>query len=465
MATGERPPENRPEKRKVKVVVIGAGATGLVTAYLLARSGAEVTVVEGASRSGGLLGTFDVGEGQLLEHFYHHFFTHDAEMNWLLGELRLEDSVFYRQTSMGVFRDGRINPFDGMGDLLKFRPIGLPDRLRFGFSSAMLAYLDKYGDKEDVSCLAWFDRWAGRKATDAIWRPLLKIKFGDAAEKIPLAWMAGRLRQRARSRKAGSEQLGYIRGSLQVLVDRLVDELRELGGTIRTGTPVERLLVQRGQVAGVATGADNIWADRVVATVPTSVLADLVRDEDRQYAEQLDRIKYIAAMCTVLSLKEPLSPVYWTNVTDPGYDFGGVIEHTNFVPAEEYGGRHLVYLSRYLGTDDPLWSMDDDRLLDRQLNQLGKMYGRNVRPLLERSWIFRARHGATMTDMGFHEKIPRMDSPLKNLLVASMCHIYPDERSVNNSIRVAAEAVRHLNLEKTADEVPRGLSFSAKYAA
>ena len=58
-----------------------------------------------------------------------------------------------------------------------------------------------------------------------------------------------------------------------------------------------------------------------------------------------------------LALREPLSNIYWLNVADPGYDFGGVIEQTNFVPASEYGGRHLIYLSRYLTVDRPLWTI------------------------------------------------------------------------------------------------------------
>lgn len=449
----------------MNVIVIGAGATGLAAAHLLARAGARVTVVEAAPRPGGLLATFDVGDGHRLEHFYHHFFTHDAEITWLLRQLGLEDRAIYRPTSMGVFRNGHTYPFDGAVDLLRFRPIGLAARLRFGLSSAMLAWLRRYAGREDVACLGWFERWAGRQATDAIWRPLLVGKFGPAADRIPLAWMAGRLRQRARSRRRGQERLGYLRGSLQVLVDRLVEDLRGRGVEIRLDAKTERLLVENGQATGVVAGGQTIPGDRVVSTIPTAVLARLVEPVSPAYARELDRIEYLAAVCTVLSLREPLSGVYWTNVADPGYDFGGVIEQTNLVGPEHYGGRHLVYLSRYLRTDDPLWSMPDDALLERQLDQLGRIAGRDVAALVERRWIFRARFAATLTDLGFQRRIPRMKAPIANLYVASMCHVYPDERSVNNSIRVAAELVRALGFAEAADAVPRGLSLAGKYGA
>lgn len=447
----------------MNVVIIGAGATGLAAAYLLARAGAKVTVVEAAPQPGGLLATFDVGGGCRLEHFYHHFFTHDAEIHWLLGELGLANRVLYRPTTMAVFRGGRAWPFNGPGDLLRFRAISLGGRLRFAFSSALLSYLPRYAAREDVPCLAWLQRWAGREAAGAIWRPLLESKFGPAADRVPLAWMAGRLRQRARSRRLGREQLGYLEGSLQALVDRLVDELLARGVEIRLGAKTDSLLVEEGRVAGVRAGGRTIRADAAVATIPTAVLAELLRPDAPRYAGELARIEYLAAVCTVLSMDAPLAGAYWTNVTDPGYDFGGLIEQTAFVPPGSYGGRHLAYLSRYLTTDDPLWSLPDETLLERQYAQLARMHGREVKARVRRAWVFRARFAATLTDLGFHARVPKMRSPLEGLFVAGMCHVYPDERSVNNSIRVAAELVRQMGFAEAAAAVPRGLGLAGKY--
>jgi len=445
------------------VVVIGAGATGLAASYLLARAGVRVTVVEAAPEPGGLLATFDVGDGHRLEHFYHHFFTHDAEINWLLGQLGLTDRVIFRKTTMGMFCGGRLYPFDGPKDLLRFRAIGLPARLRFGFSSMVLAWRKRYSQNERLASLAWFQRWAGREATDAIWRPLLRIKFGQAAERIPLAWMAGRLRQRARSRRRGEEMLGYLDGSLKVLVDRLREDLAGRGVVFRFHETVQGLIVEGGRVVGVRTSAGEVRGDRVVSTIPTAILSRLVEPINPVYAAELSKIRYLGAICTVLLLKRPLSSIYWTNVADPDYAFGGVIEHTNFMPGKKYGGRHLVYLSRYLNTDDPLWAMDEPSLLGLQLEQLQRMFARPIDSTVQRHWVFRARHAATLTDLEFHLQIPRFQSPLKNLYVAGMCHIYPDERSVNNSIRVAAEVARAMGFDEVARTVPQGISLAARY--
>lgn len=446
----------------MKVVVIGAGATGLALGYLLARQGADVTIVDAARRPGGLLATFDIGDGHQLEHFYHHFFTHDAELHWLLGELGLADRVIYRPTTMGIYRGGCVYNFDSPTDLLQFGAISVAARIRFGASAAMLAYLPSFVKREDVSAYAWLRRWAGPAATDAIWGPMLSIKFGDAAEQVPLAWIAGRMRQRVRSRSGAEERLGYLRGSLQVLVDRLVEEFGRLGGRLTLNARLEHLVQLEGRVTGVATSVGVIQADAVVATIPTAVLAPFVREIDPAYADALDGIEYFGAVCTILTLREPLSPIYWLNVADPDFDFGGVIEHTNFVPPEEYGGRHIAYLSRYMRMDSELWRMDDAALLERQLTQLTRMFP-DVRDKLVESKVFRGRFAATVCDLGFASRIPAFRSPIPNLFVGSMCHVYPDERSVNNSIRVAAAVGDAMGFDTS--EVPRNMSLAATYGS
>jgi hypothetical protein len=107
--------------------------------------------------------------------------------------------------------------------------------------------------------------------------------------------------------------------------------------------------------------------------------------------------------------------------------------------------------------------MKNDELLGRQLLQLKKMYRRDIGPLVRRSWVFRGKHAAPVVDLGFPRRIPRFRTPLKNFYLASMCHLYPDERSVNNSIRVAAELARAMGFGQEADHVPRGLNVAAKY--
>lgn len=443
----------------MKTIVVGGGATGMSVGFLLSRIGRDVELYEAADRVGGLLNTFDVGNGRRLEYFYHHFFTHDAEINWLIDELGLQDAVRFENSTMAVYRHGRCYPFNGLGDLLHFRAMGLWGRFRFGWSSARLAYGKGYTSREDQSALEWFYAHAGREATDAIWRPMLEVKFGAAADQIPLAWIAGRLRQRVLSRKSGREKLGYLDGSLQQLTDRLQARLLDQGVKVHTRKQVQGFQrLASGRIRLRFTDGMERLGDRVVFTIPTDVLARLWEPRHDAYARQLASIEYLGAICTVLSFPEALSDAYWTNMADGDCDFGGVIEQTRLVPPSHYGNQHLVYLSRYALADDPIWKFSDQELVNRQVQQLEKVYRRPLSTRLRQSWVFRSRTAAPVTDRGFRDRVPLFRSSIPGVYVASMCHLYPEERSVNNSIRVAAELLRAMDEHRAADLVPTGIS-------
>ena len=443
----------------MKTIIVGAGATGLATAYLLAKQGHEVEIVESSDRVGGLLSTFDVGNGTRLEYFYHHFFTHDAEMNWLLSELGLADDILFKTSTMAVYRNGQHYPFNGIRDLLSFSAMGWLARFRFGISSALLAYRRKYSQCESQSALNWFYSHAGKDATESIWRPMLEVKFGEEADKIPLAWIASRLRQRVLSRKSGSESLGYLKGSLQRLSDTLEQALSGMGVKFRLQSPVNRLVSNRvNQPTLELISGETIEAERVVFTIPTCHLAPIFSTADPEYATRLGSMEYLGAFCTVLSLNEQLANAYWTNIADGSCDFGGVIEQTHLVPPSEYDGQNLVYLSRYVAQQDRMWSMTDDQILSMQLDQLERVYDRELRTKLNRFWVFRTRTAAPLTGMGFRDQVPPFASPIQNVYVASMCHLYPEERSVNNSIRVAAELMRAMGESEAWQQVPSGIS-------
>lgn len=103
---------------KNSIIIVGGGITGLTIAYLASLSNYKVTVLEANKEFGGLLNTFDISDTKL-EFYYHHFFTHDKEIHWLINELGLNDKLLYKKTSMGVYRNDNIFKFNGIIDLIK----------------------------------------------------------------------------------------------------------------------------------------------------------------------------------------------------------------------------------------------------------------------------------------------------------------------------------------------------------
>jgi protoporphyrinogen oxidase len=289
---------------------------------------------------------------------------------------------------------------------------------------------------------------------------MLNIKFGPYADQVPVSWMAGRLRQRLQSRKRGAEKLGYMRGSLSVLLEGLLEDLRKRGVSFVANARVERMERAGGRIEKVATTQGAFSADDVLITTPTTVVARLVEPLLPDYAADLRKIEHFGAICVVLELTRPLSSIYWLNVADPGFPFGGIIEHTNLVPSSAYGGSHIVYLSRYFAAADPLATASEADMRATMLEPLRRIAPGFSSEIIRGAQVFRTLTAAVVCGRNFSRVVPRCRTPIENLFLANMTHVYPDERSCNNSIRVAAEACRVMGLDSAM--VPEGASLSGK---
>lgn len=443
------------------LTIVGGGITGLVLAYLTAKAGAKVRLIEKSTHFGGLLQTFDLG-GNKLEYYYHHFFNHDAEILWLVKELELEDKLIFYPSTMGVFRDGKLYNFNSAKDLLQFRPINFVDKIRFGLTSLFLGTIANWRKFEGVSARKWLGNWAGKSSTTSLWNPMLNIKFGPYADKVPLAWMIGRLKQRLGSRnKRGKEELGYLEGSLDVLLQALLKKLEELGVELTAENALEGLEIEGNSLKAIKTQQGKIEGGDFIFTLPGIYLQEMISQVPR-LAAKISSIKYFGALCLILETNRPLSDVYWMNVADPGFPFGGIIEHTNFIPSSNYQGRHITYLSRYFAHEDPLAKMPKEKVIELMLEKLPQIYPGFQHEWIEDIHLFRTMTAATVCDLNFSERVPSCKTEVEHLFLANMAHIYPDERSTNNSIRVAAEAAKVLGWGSYADDIPYGSSLSGK---
>jgi protoporphyrinogen oxidase len=442
-----------------KITIIGGGITGLSSAYLAAKDGWEVTVLEGSAHPGGLMGTFPIG-GNRLEHYYHHFFNNDEELLWLLNDLNISDQTELKKTTLGIFHNNTVYDFNGPKDLLNFGPLSITDKIRFLLSSAYLGKFTSWEKWEGVSALEWFYKYTGNRVTESIWRPLLEIKFGSYADKVPAAWMVGRLKQRMNSRKGRDEQLGYIKGSFQTLTDTLVNSLRNRGVKIILNARVENLLIEKNILKGAVTTKGTFSEGLFLATIPTTLLSPLLKDHARAYSEELSRIEYFGAVCTILELDRPISSIYWINIADPEFPFGGVIEHTNFIPPDRYNGSHIVYLSRYYALNNSIASASTKEIIRQMLAPLPRINPHFSESWIKNTYVFRTNTAATVCGLNFSSIVPDCKTPVQNLYVANMSHIYPDERSCNNGVKIAARACKKIGID--ASMVPLGPSLSGQ---
>lgn len=422
---------------KDRVLIIGAGFTGLAAAFDLARAGQPVTIVEADAHVGGLAGAFET-DGERLDRFYHHWFTSDHEIMRLVEELGLSADITLRATATGVYYNNSLYRLSSPLDLLRFSALPFVDRIRLGLMIPRARAVKDWRALEGVTAADWLRKLGGERVWQVMWEPLLKGKFGPYAETVSAVWFWNKLKLRGGSRgKAGEERLAYFKGSFARLAEETAAAIRAAGGEVLTSSPVTSLQ-REGESWTVRGPWGEVTGAAVIATPAPALVADMLEPAGQVSPEalaMLRRVPYLANLCLVLELDRALGSTYWTNVNDPDFPYVGVIEHTNFEDAASYGGRHIVYLSKYLPETDALYHMTDDEVMAFSLPHLQRMFPAFQRSWVQRFHVWRARWAQPVIERDYSRLIPSSEGPLPGLYLASMAQIYPEDRGTNHAVR------------------------------
>jgi protoporphyrinogen oxidase len=440
----------------VRVAIIGAGATGLAAAYELGKHGHQAVVYERAPFLGGQASTFDIG-GARLERGYHHLFTGDTDILDLVREIGLGHQLRRIESKVGTLYDGKIYNFVTALDLLRFTPLSLLDRFRLGLVTLRLKRMQDWRSLEPYTAHTWLRKNAGKKAYDVFWGPMLRGKFGeDYYTQVGMAWVWGKIHTRFASRGKGmaKEMLVYPIGSFGEIFDVLAQRIVEQGNRVHTSVSLDRISVENGRATGVEItphGEESRFEefDAIIATVPSYIFRKLVPQMPEDYLSKLTSVKYMAAVLIILVMNQPLSDVYWLNVADRSIPFVGVIEQTNLVGPGHYGGKHVVYLSNYLGTNHPLYKLDHKELLQEYLPHL-----RKINPDFDPTWIETSYHhkvDAAQPIIGtdYTSRIPDHRTPFRGVYLANTTQVYPEDRGTNYSVRMG-KRVAHMAMQDRA---------------
>ena len=410
---------------------------GLAAARRLARSGAQVTVLEAGAELGGLVVSLEVG-GTPLERFYHHVFPPETELRELVADLGLAEQLEWLPSSVGVLTGGRVWPFTGPLDLLRFGPLPPLERVRTGIGALRLARTTDWSALDRVPARDWLAAATGTAARDQVWDPLLRAKFGPAAGRVPAAWMYGRFAQRRGAREGGREVLGYLHGGFKQVFDALAERLPAEGVDLRLGVRATKVATgPDGAVTHVETSAGDLPADAVLWTGALPNLARLVAPD--QVDERWTATGRLGVVSVVLETDRALTDTYWINVCDDDLPFTAVVEHTNLLPPEEYGGRHVVYLARYFTDEEEIASRDPEEVADDWVAELDRVFPGAAASVLDRH-VSRAAYAAPLVELGHLRRLAPVRTHVPGLYAATTAQIYPHDRGMDAGLRLGARA-------------------------
>ena len=428
------------------VVIVGAGFTGLTAAYVLAKAGNKVHVIESDTAPGGLAGTFEFSDGVRLEKFYHHWFNNDVYVPELVKELGMEGDVILLPTRTGMYFNGRMWKLSTPLDLLRFKALSLVDRIRLGLLVLQVRRIKDWKTIEHLSIREWLEPLCGKTVYRVVWEPLISSKFSTYAEAVNAVWMWKKLVLRGSTRNdKGGEELAYFKGGFGRLADAMVTAIQKAGGHVTFGTKVTGMNTSGTQITGLITERGEVSGRQYLFTPSFPIIADMFENNaDAGWLARWRRVRYLGNICLVLRLKHSLSETYWLNVNDPGFPFVGVIEHTNFDRPENYKDTHIAFLSKYLPVEDPIWAYSDEQYFEFAMQHLQRMF-----PRMDKSWVveykvWRSEYAQPVTERNYSNYIPGKETPYENAWISTMAQVYPEDRGTNYAIREGRHIAAHI---------------------
>jgi protoporphyrinogen oxidase len=413
---------------------------GLAAAYELVKRGATVTVFERDDRIGGMSAFIDFA-GTRIERYYHFICRPDRTTFDYLREFGLEGRLRWTETRMGFYFDGRLYDWGHPWALLKFPGLGMVDKLRYGVHVMRAKGIEDWRPYDGFSSTEWLKRWIGARAYDVLWRSLFHFKFYELQDELSAAWLGTRIKRVALSRKSMfQEELGYLEGGSEILLEAVAARLRELGGTVRLNSGVEEVVIENRTAApgvtGVRVGGESLPFDQVVSTIPLPYLVRVMPLLPDAEKAKIAAIRNVGVVCVLLKLRRPFTRNFWMNINDPRIEIPGLIEYTNLNPLD---GNAIVYAPFYMPQTHPKYRRPFGEFIDETLAAM-----RMIRPDFDAAsevlagTASRYEFAQTVCSPGFYDALPPMKSAVHGLFMADTSHYYPEDRSISESMRVGA---------------------------
>lgn len=270
---------------RLDAVVIGAGISGLTTAFHLKQGGMRIAVLEASGRVGGAMETltdgpwrFEMGPNTVLE-------SHES-VGRLIREAGLEGERIAANPSgkrRYLYKDGKLVPLPmGPGDFLKTPLFSASAKLRL----LREPWIGRAPEEVEESIAQLTRRRLGQAFLDYAVGPFVSGVYAGDPERLSVRWAVPKIHRL--EKEHGSLIRGALAGrkgaaprgamiSFQEGLEELPRRLAREIGDVRTGIAARSVRRTEGGYV-VETSAGPVEASRVILSVPADVAALLLED-------------------------------------------------------------------------------------------------------------------------------------------------------------------------------------------
>ncbi|MFH0945271.1 MAG: FAD-dependent oxidoreductase [Planctomycetota bacterium] len=404
-----------------RVVVLGAGISGLTLARQLSRKGHSVAIYEKEGQIGGLSKTLEYG-GQLFDLGPHEFCTNNPVLLGLLSEVLGADLLVRHksvaQYFMGDFLDYPIRPLqvvrkasksliartacDFVVSRLKNLVLRPPDRSfkgwvenRFG-TTLYRRYFGPYTrkvwgiDPDRLDPTTASDRIAFKGIPDLLLKTLQFFMFGKE--------------QYESSHNPLKSSFYYARGGIGTLLNRLHQECLESGCEMRCNWEAREFVVAEDRVVAMVGPSGEVVQDFdiIISTAPLTQINNLLGRPELN-----DRLSFRSMIFCFLEIpRSGTNPFHWIYFPEQEQVFQRITDFSLFDAAMSKPGHTALCAEIACFEGDPVWKSDDDAIVGEVVEDLvaaGVLRDRAIAG----GWIRRERHAYPMQVNRYRDHVTR----------------------------------------------------------
>jgi protoporphyrinogen oxidase len=419
--------------------IVGGGIMGMTLAHRLAQKGHQVKIFEAAPELGGLVSSWKMGDVEW-DKFYHVILLSDFRTRNILKDIGLEDKIEWVETKTGFYINGKLYSMSDTMEFLKFPTLNLIDKFRLGLTILVASRIKNWKRLEKIPVTKWLRRWSGARTYNKIWLPLLRAKLGESYEKTSAVFIWATIQRLYGARRSGlkKEMFGFVQGGYKEVIEAFKKTLALDGVAVNTNRAAKQVHTSSAGKPAISF-ADGVTEefDEVIVTLPSGIAAKLCKGLSETEVQKLNDIDYLGVICVAVLLDKSISQFYITNITDSRFPFTGVIEMSALVDKKYLGGNALVYLPKYVASDDPLFNQSDAEIENYFIGNFKKMYPWLTDDNIKFVGVARAKHVITVAKLGYSSSLPDVKTSLPGVYIINTSYIIDGTLNVNETVRVA----------------------------
>jgi len=369
------------------VVILGAGPSGLATAYELIKQGVQPIVLEKADKVGGIARTeaykdyyFDIGG--------HRFFTKIDRVNKLWHEMLGEDFQKVRRISR-IYYEGRLFNY----------PLNISNTLlNLGILESLLMILSYINTQfrpysEEKTFEQWVSNRFGRRLYKTFFKTYTEKVWGIPCNKIQAEWAAQRIKGLSLMAAVTNALLGNNKAKSLIdefhypikgpgmMWERFQKAIEDHGGKVKLNSEAIGLNHKNGRIISVSYLNEDkiteIHVDHLISSIPiTKLIAALDPQPPAEVLRAAQKLSYRAFIIVVLIIdKQDLFPDQWIYIHNPNVKVGRIQNFKNWSAAMVPDPQKSSVGMEYFCTEgDETWTMPDNELVNlasQELSELG----------------------------------------------------------------------------------------------